>query len=203
MRRSRLDGPERGDFAQFSATLRLRAKDLERTSEELLAGLTGSGRSGLAAADAVSLRMAPLTHDRHFYVDQGANARVRVVLMTIGRRLAQEGFLTEADNVMYLTYDELRFLIGDPAGSDVRGTVTRRRAERDAAYQRRPRDWISSTSRTGSTGDTPTGSTGPLRWATRSEASVAPRVSSKAWLGWCAASMTSTTSLQATSSSAR
>ena len=127
------------DYPSVVETVR---KDLERASEELLAGLTGSERSELAAANAVSLRMAPLTPDHHFYIDQGANARVRVVLMTIGRRLAQEGFLTEADDVMYLTYDELRFLIGDPAGSDVRGTVTRRRAERDAAYQRRPRDWI-------------------------------------------------------------
>jgi pyruvate,water dikinase len=127
------------DYPSVVETVR---KDLERASEELLAGLTGSERSELAAANAVSLRMAPLTPDHHFYIDQGANARVRVVLMTIGRRLAQEGFLTEADDVMYLTYDELRYLIGDPAGSDVRGTVTRRRAERDAAYQRRPRDWI-------------------------------------------------------------
>jgi phosphohistidine swiveling domain-containing protein len=117
-------------------------KELERASEELLAGLTGCEREELAAANAVSLRMAPLTPDHHFYIDQGANARVRVVLMAIGRRLAQEGFLTEADDVMYLKYDELRHLIGDPAGSDVRGTVTRQRAEREAAYQRRPRDWI-------------------------------------------------------------
>jgi pyruvate,water dikinase len=43
---------------------------------------------------------------------------------------------------MYLKYDELRYLIGDPASSDMRGTVLRRRAEREAAYQRRPRDWI-------------------------------------------------------------
>jgi pyruvate,water dikinase len=127
------------DYPSVVETVR---KDLERASEELLAGLTGSERDELAAANAVSLRMAPLTPDHHFYIDQGANARVRVVLMAIGRRLAQEGFLTEADDVMYLTYDELRYLIGDPVGSDVRGTVTRRRAEREAAYQRRPRDWI-------------------------------------------------------------
>jgi len=127
------------DYPSVVETVRT---DLERAAEELLAGLTGSERSELAAANAVSLRMAPLTPDHHFYIDQGANARVRLVLMAIGRRLAQEGFLTEADDVMYLAYDELRYLIGDPAGSDARGTVTRRRTEREAAYRRRPRDWI-------------------------------------------------------------
>jgi phosphohistidine swiveling domain-containing protein len=117
-------------------------KELERATEELLAGLTGSGREELAAANAVSLRMAPLTPDHHFYIDQGANARVRAVLMAIGRRLTREGFLAEADDVMYLKYDELRYLVGDPVGNDARGIVSRRRADREAAYERRPRDWI-------------------------------------------------------------
>jgi phosphohistidine swiveling domain-containing protein len=117
-------------------------KELQRATEDLLAGLAGPAREELAAANAVSMRMAPLTPDHHFYIDQGANARVRAVLMAIGRRLTREGLLAEADDVIYLKYDELRNLIGDPAGNDARGTVTRRRAEREAAYQRRPRDWI-------------------------------------------------------------
>jgi phosphohistidine swiveling domain-containing protein len=115
---------------------------LEKASEELLAGLTGSDREELAAANAVNLRMAPLTPDHHFYIDQGANARLRVVLMAMGRRLVRDGFLGEADDVMYLQYDELRYLIGDPAAIDARATVRERRAEREAAYQRRPMDWI-------------------------------------------------------------
>jgi phosphohistidine swiveling domain-containing protein len=117
-------------------------KDLGKASDELLAGLTGSDRDELAAANAVNLRMAPLTPDHHFYIDQGANARLRVVLMTVGQRLAYEGSLSQPDDVMYLKYDELRFLIGDPAGNPVTDMVARRRAERDAALQRRPRDWI-------------------------------------------------------------
>ncbi|HSR85148.1 MAG TPA: PEP-utilizing enzyme [Streptosporangiaceae bacterium] len=115
---------------------------LTKASEELLAGLTGSEREELAAANAVNLRMAPLTPDHHFYIDQGANARLRVVLMAVGRRLVQDGFLDEADDVLYLKYDELRYLIGDPAGNDMRETVGRRRADRAAAYRRRPLDWI-------------------------------------------------------------
>jgi phosphohistidine swiveling domain-containing protein len=127
------------DYPNAVETVR---KDLEKASDELLAGLTGSARDELADANAVNLRMAPLTPDHHFYIDQGANARLRVVLMAVGGRLAQEGFLTEAADVMYLSYDELRYLIGDPAGNDVRGTVALRRSEREAAYACRPRDWI-------------------------------------------------------------
>jgi phosphohistidine swiveling domain-containing protein len=117
-------------------------RDLATASEELLAGLTGAAREELAAANAVNLRMAPLTPDHHFYIDQGSNARLRVVLITIGSRLTREGFLREPDDVMYLEYDELRQVIGDPAAHDVGCTVAQRRAERAAAYERRPRDWI-------------------------------------------------------------
>jgi len=126
----------------YPAAVETVRKDLEKASEDLLAGLADSERVELAAANAVNLRMAPLTPDHHFYIDQGANARMRLVLMAVGRRLVAEGFLDEADDVMYLKYDELRYLIGDPASSDMRGTVMRRRAEREAAYQRRPHDWI-------------------------------------------------------------
>jgi phosphohistidine swiveling domain-containing protein len=56
--------------------------------------------------------------------------------------LAYEGSLSQSDDVMYLKYDELRFLIGDPAGNPVTDTIARRRAERKAALQRRPHDWI-------------------------------------------------------------
>jgi pyruvate,water dikinase len=116
--------------------------DLAAASEELLAGLTGAAREELAAANAVNLRMAPLTPDHHFYIDQGSNARLRAVLMMIGSRFTGEGLLKEPDDVMYLKYDELRQVIGDPAAHDVVGTVAQRRAERAAAYERRPRDWI-------------------------------------------------------------
>lgn len=121
--------------------------DLAAASEELLDGLVGADRDELAAANAVNLRMAPLTPDHHFYIDQGANARLRVVLMTIGARLVDGGFLDGPDDVMYLRYDELRHLIGRAATTAsvtdaVRSTVAERRAEREAAYDRRPRDWL-------------------------------------------------------------
>ena len=71
----------------------------------------------MRAANDVNLRMAPLTPDHHFYIDQGANAHVRLVLIAIGRKLVADGRLDQPDDVMFLRYNELRALIGD-AGVD-------------------------------------------------------------------------------------
>ena len=86
--------------------------------------------------------MNPLTPDHHFYIDQGANARLRVVLVTLGQRLVDEGLLDSADDVLFLRYNELRAFVGDPSATDARTIVAERRAERDAAGKRRPRDWV-------------------------------------------------------------
>ena len=45
----------------------------------------------MRAANEINLRMAPLTPDHHFYIDQGANAHVRLVLLAIGRKLVEAG----------------------------------------------------------------------------------------------------------------
>ena len=118
------------------------AEDLEKASAELLEGLSGAARDELAAANAINLRMAPLTPDHHFYIDQGANARLRVVLVTLGRKLVEEGLLDADDDVLFLRYDELRAFVGDPQALDARGIVAQRRAEREAATVLQPRDWI-------------------------------------------------------------
>ena len=62
-------------------------RDIEAASREILDGLTGEALEEMRAANAVNLRMAPLTPDHHFYIDQGANAHVRLVLMAVGRKL--------------------------------------------------------------------------------------------------------------------
>jgi phosphohistidine swiveling domain-containing protein len=90
----------------------------------------------------MNLRMAPLTPDHHFYIDQGANAHLRLVLIAIGRKLVAQGLLDAPDDVMFLRYNELREFIGNPAAVDARGLVSRRRAERERSYTFVPRDWI-------------------------------------------------------------
>ena len=117
-------------------------RDIEAASTEILDGLEGEALEEMRAANAINLRMAPLTPDHHFYIDQGANAHVRLVLIAIGRKLVEDGRLDRPDDVLFLRYNELRMLIGDPTALDARGIVAERRAERDAAKQVKPRNWV-------------------------------------------------------------
>ena len=98
-------------------------------------------RDRLRSALDLALKMTPLTPDHHFYMDQGTYARVRLVLIAVGRKLVEQSVLQEADDVMFLTYHELRVISADPAAFDVKSLVAKRRTERQAAFGRRPRLW--------------------------------------------------------------
>ena len=98
-------------------------------------------RDALRSALDLALKMTPLTPDHHFYMDQGTYARVRLVLMAVGRKLVEQSVLREADDVMFLTYHELRVISADPGAFDVKSLVATRRTERQAAFGRRPRLW--------------------------------------------------------------
>lgn len=145
----------RSDY-DYPAAVQAVRDTIDSACVELLDGLTGGDRDELAAANEVNLRMAPLTPDHHFYIDQGANARVRLVLMAVGSRLVVEGALDQPDDVMYLRYRELRGLVGRtvagrvaPMGDEpgARALVLARRAERAAAADVRPRDWVGTVTR--------------------------------------------------------
>jgi pyruvate,water dikinase len=86
--------------------------------------------------------MNPLTPDHHFYVDQGTNARLRLVVVAIGRKLVQAGALTDAEDVVFLRYNELRRLIADPQAFDAKELVSDRRDQHEDAYERRPPAWL-------------------------------------------------------------
>jgi phosphohistidine swiveling domain-containing protein len=128
------------DYDYPTAIASMRA-DIEAASREILDGLDGEALEEMRAANAINLRMAPLTPDHHFYIDQGANAHVRLVLIAIGRKLVADGRLDRPDDVLFLRYNELRMLIGDQA-FDGRPIVAERRAAREAARKVRPRNWV-------------------------------------------------------------
>ena len=69
----------------------------------------------MKAANAINLKMAPLTPDHHFYIDQGANAHVRLVLTAIGKKLVALGALDAPDDVVFFKYNELRVYMADPS----------------------------------------------------------------------------------------
>jgi pyruvate,water dikinase len=129
------------DYDYPAAIAELEA-DLAAAGEELLAGLEGEALERMRLAHETNARMAPLTPDHHFYIDQGTNAHVRLVLICIGRHLVAEGAIGAPDDVLFLKYNELRYLMADPQGYEVRDLISDRRDEREAAHEIRPRDWV-------------------------------------------------------------
>ncbi len=117
--------------------------DIKAAAEELLEGIEeGDELEALKAANEINLLMAPLTPDHHFYIDQGTHQHTRVVLICIGRKLVEMGLLDEPDDVIYLKYNELRYLMGDPSLLDARAIVAERRATRAEQEKIRPPDFI-------------------------------------------------------------
>ena len=117
--------------------------DIKAAAEELIEGIEeGDELEALKAANEINLLMAPLTPDHHFYIDQGTHQHTRVVLICIGRKLVEMGLLDEPDDVIYLKYNELRYLMGDPSLLDARAIVAERRATRAEQEKIRPPDFI-------------------------------------------------------------
>jgi phosphohistidine swiveling domain-containing protein len=126
----------------YPANIKSVADDLERAKAEVLEGVEGEDRDKLQRALDLSLRMNPLTPDHHFYIDQGANARVRLVALAIGRKLVEAGTLDDPEDVIFLRYNELRLLMADQSAFDARELVSDRRDEHEDAYRIRPRSWV-------------------------------------------------------------
>jgi pyruvate,water dikinase len=126
----------------YPSAIEAMRKDIEAASVEILEGLEGEALEEMRAANVVNLRMAPLTPDHHFYIDQGANAHVRLVLLAVGRTLVAACRLDAPEDVLFLRYNELRMLIGSADALDARAIVAQRRSEREAAARIRPRDWV-------------------------------------------------------------
>jgi phosphohistidine swiveling domain-containing protein len=127
----------------FNADIGRVTRDLEAAKKEVMEGVSpGESRDKLARALELSLKMNPLTPDHHFYIDQGTNARVRLVLIAIGKKLVAQGVLLDAEDVMYLRYNELRAVMAGSFPGDVQEFVSDRRDQREDAYKIRPRDWV-------------------------------------------------------------
>jgi pyruvate,water dikinase len=127
----------------FRAGLRAVGEDLEAAQAELLEGLEGEALERVRRAMELSLGMNPLTPDHHFYIDQGTNARLRLVLVAIGDKLVEAGLLEDREDVVYLRYQELRMFMADPSSiDDARELVSDRRDEIEDAAARRPPAWV-------------------------------------------------------------
>ena len=110
--RSYLTG-EKGDPDVESGALVEERERLIDDALEQLSGteLEGAFRGALQAAQA----SWPLEEDHAFYIDQRALAAVRLQLLGLGRRLAAEGRLAQAEDVWFLTYEELAAAVANDA----------------------------------------------------------------------------------------
>ncbi len=122
--------------------------DIDAAAKEILEGLEGEALEEMRAANEINLKMAPLTPDHHFYIDQGANAHVRLVLVALGEKLVEMGVLDAPDDVILFRYNQLREFIGDPASMDGRAIVAAAKAKRAAADALQPRDWVGTVTAT-------------------------------------------------------
>ena len=125
----------------YPATIGALTADIDAAAQEVFAGLSGAELEEMRVANETNMRMAPLTPDHHFYIDQGANAHVRLVLVAIGRKLVDAGRLDDPTDVVFLRYNELRVLMADDE-MDARSIVSERKAERERSYKFKPRPWI-------------------------------------------------------------
>jgi phosphohistidine swiveling domain-containing protein/tetratricopeptide (TPR) repeat protein len=103
---------------------------------------TPEQRQKLDTAIELATRMMPLTPDHHFYMDQGTYARMRLVLLAVGRKMVKEGLLRDAEDIMFLEYDQLRAYVGNPQGYDGQAIIKQARRAYDQAHRVHPRDWV-------------------------------------------------------------
>jgi phosphohistidine swiveling domain-containing protein len=116
--------------------------DLERAKAEVMEGVEGEDRAKLQRALDLSLNMNPLTPDHHFYIDQGTNARLRLAVIAIGRKLVGADVLDDPEDVVFLRYNEVRLLLADQQAFDARDLVSDRRDANEEAYEVRPPSWV-------------------------------------------------------------
>jgi len=132
----------------YPKTIGVLAADIKSAAAEILEGLEGEALAEMRVANDINLKMAPLTPDHHFYIDQGANAHVRQVLMAIGRKLVAAGALDTPDDVVFFRYNELRVFMGNPSAMDGRAVVAKAKAYRERSYTMRPKEWIGTVTKT-------------------------------------------------------
>jgi pyruvate,water dikinase len=133
----------------YPQTIQAVAEDLNKAVHALMDDVPeGPKRAQLQQALDLSLRMNPLTPDHHFYIDQGTNAHLRLVLVAIGKKLVQAGLIYDQEDVIFLRYNELRLLMTNASAIDARAIVSQRRDEHERAAQLRPREWVGTATKT-------------------------------------------------------
>ncbi len=108
--------------------------------ERLYAKITDPEKlAKMKSALELCVKMAPLTPDHHFYIDQGIYSRMRIMFLSIGKMFVKAGILDDAEDIFMLEYEEIR--CAGASDYPVKELVKQRRAEMEEARSRHPREW--------------------------------------------------------------
>ncbi len=131
--------------------------DQQSAMQELMAKVPADApaekKEALQEAMRLAVKMMPLTPDHHFYFDQGTFARMRLVLMAIGRKMVEMGLLRDPEDIMFLEYDQLRYYVANPKseanpnGYDGISVIKEARRKWEDAFKITPRDWVGTVTR--------------------------------------------------------
>jgi phosphohistidine swiveling domain-containing protein len=107
-----------------------------------LEGKSAEDKKRFEEALDLNLRMQPLTPDHHFYFDQGTFGRMRLVLIRVAGKMVREGLLDDQEDIVFLTYEQLRRYVADPKNYPARKLIKEAKAAREKAFKIKPRDWV-------------------------------------------------------------
>jgi pyruvate,water dikinase len=98
-------------------------------------------KDALQKAMDLAVRMAPLTPDHHFYIDQACYARMRLMFLELGKKFVAEGIIADPEDIFMFKYEEIRRISFNHKAFESKALVKERRDEMAAAGKRVPREW--------------------------------------------------------------
>ena len=117
----------------LAAEQRVLIVESKRLLDKLLEtiGEDAEKRSEFMDAYNLACLLWPLKEDHNFFIDQGSNATVRILIAEFGRRLEGKGVLNNTEDVFYLTVEEMKQAMKTSGASDLNVLVSERREERE------------------------------------------------------------------------
>jgi pyruvate,water dikinase len=117
------------------------AAEREAFTTEVRTRLSSEEREVFETLLEAALANYPLTEDHNFWIDQQCPADLRLLCAELGRRMAQRGTLESADDIAFLTLNEL-VLWGFGLSDPMRPRVAQRKAEYETQRGITPPDYL-------------------------------------------------------------
>jgi pyruvate,water dikinase len=112
------------------------AEQREPLAAEIEASLPEAMRPMFRGVLPLAQQYIPIAEDHNFAIDQGFTAVVRHAVLWLGRKLAADGAIGDAEDVFFLTLDEIRRVAdGDTSGLDAAARQRRREYAKQAGLR--------------------------------------------------------------------